>query len=65
MEEADPEISEAIDYARWYGSGAGSLERLLADVDGEAGGRAGRGRRSGAALELPVRHPRRAGRWRP
>jgi RHH-type transcriptional regulator, proline utilization regulon repressor / proline dehydrogenase / delta 1-pyrroline-5-carboxylate dehydrogenase len=36
VDEADPEISEAIDYARWYGAGAGSLERLLADVDGEA-----------------------------
>ena len=35
VEEADPEISEGIDYARWYGSGTGSFERLLADVDGE------------------------------
>ena len=36
LEEADPEISEGIDYARWYGVGGGSLERLLADIDGEA-----------------------------
>ncbi len=36
VDEADPEISEGIDYARWYGTGPGSLERLLADVDGEA-----------------------------
>jgi RHH-type transcriptional regulator, proline utilization regulon repressor / proline dehydrogenase / delta 1-pyrroline-5-carboxylate dehydrogenase len=36
VDEADPEISEGVDYARWYGAGVGSLERLLAEVDGEA-----------------------------
>jgi RHH-type transcriptional regulator, proline utilization regulon repressor / proline dehydrogenase / delta 1-pyrroline-5-carboxylate dehydrogenase len=36
LDEGDPEVSEAVDYARWYATGSGSLERLLADVDGEA-----------------------------
>ena len=36
LEEGDPEVSEGVDYARWYATGAGSLERLLAEVDGEA-----------------------------
>jgi RHH-type proline utilization regulon transcriptional repressor/proline dehydrogenase/delta 1-pyrroline-5-carboxylate dehydrogenase len=35
LEEADPEVSEGVDYARWYGGGGGSLERLLGEVDGE------------------------------
>jgi RHH-type proline utilization regulon transcriptional repressor/proline dehydrogenase/delta 1-pyrroline-5-carboxylate dehydrogenase len=33
FEEADPEVSEAVDYARWYASGKGSLGRLLASLD--------------------------------
>jgi RHH-type proline utilization regulon transcriptional repressor/proline dehydrogenase/delta 1-pyrroline-5-carboxylate dehydrogenase len=33
FEEADPEVSEAVDYARWYGTGPGSLERLTASLD--------------------------------
>jgi RHH-type proline utilization regulon transcriptional repressor/proline dehydrogenase/delta 1-pyrroline-5-carboxylate dehydrogenase len=33
LEEADPEVSEAVDYARWYARGGGSLERLVADLD--------------------------------
>ena len=35
LDEADPEVSEGVDYARWYGAGAGSLPRLLAETDGE------------------------------
>ncbi|HMK97664.1 MAG TPA: aldehyde dehydrogenase family protein, partial [Acidimicrobiales bacterium] len=36
FQEADPEVSEAVDFARWYAEGAGSLSSLLAEVDGEA-----------------------------
>jgi RHH-type transcriptional regulator, proline utilization regulon repressor / proline dehydrogenase / delta 1-pyrroline-5-carboxylate dehydrogenase len=36
LEEADPEVSEGVDYARWYGAGAGSLRQLLSEVGGEA-----------------------------
>ena len=69
LEEADPEISEGIDYARWYGVGGGSLERLLADIDGEAESEPLGCRRGGASLEFPVRHPcrrrpGRTGRWK-
>ena len=35
LDEADPEVSEGVDYARWYGDGAGSLATLLAETDGE------------------------------
>ena len=35
LEEADPEVSEAVDYARWYGNGGGSLGHLLSELDGE------------------------------
>ena len=35
LDEGDPEVSEGVDYARWYGAGAGSLPRLLAEADGE------------------------------
>jgi len=33
FEEADPEVSEGVDYARWYSAGPGSLGRLLASLD--------------------------------
>ena len=33
FEEADAEVSEAVDYARWYGAGAASLERLSGELD--------------------------------
>lgn len=33
FEEADPEVSEAIDYARWYAAGPGSLGKLIASFD--------------------------------
>ena len=33
LEEADPEVSEAVDYARWYGSGGGCLHFLLGELD--------------------------------
>ncbi|HMK96020.1 MAG TPA: bifunctional proline dehydrogenase/L-glutamate gamma-semialdehyde dehydrogenase, partial [Acidimicrobiales bacterium] len=36
FQEADPEVSEAVDFARWYAEGPGSLSSLLAEVDGEA-----------------------------
>ena len=35
FEEADPEVSEGVDYARWYGAGQGSLRHLLASLDVE------------------------------
>ncbi|MGH9105212.1 MAG: proline dehydrogenase family protein [Acidimicrobiales bacterium] len=35
FEEADPEVCEGVDYARWYGAGPGSLEHLLRELDGE------------------------------
>lgn len=39
FEEADPEVDEAVDHARWYGAGPGSLAQLLREVDGEVGSR--------------------------
>jgi RHH-type proline utilization regulon transcriptional repressor/proline dehydrogenase/delta 1-pyrroline-5-carboxylate dehydrogenase len=33
FEEADPEVSEGVDYARWYAAGAGSLGWLVASLD--------------------------------
>ncbi len=35
FEEADPEVSEAVDFARWYAEGPGSLSALLAELDCE------------------------------
>ena len=35
FEEADPEVSEAVDFARWYAEGAGSLSSLFAELDCE------------------------------
>jgi len=35
VEEADPEVSEAVDFARWYAEGSGSLSSLLAELDCE------------------------------
>jgi len=35
FEEADPEVSEAVDFARWYADGTGSLSSLLAELDCE------------------------------
>ncbi len=34
FEEGDAEVDEAIDYARWYCAGAGSLAHLLGELDG-------------------------------
>ena len=33
FDEADPEVDEAVDFARWYGTGAGSLGQLLGELD--------------------------------
>ena len=35
FEEADPEVSEAVDLPRWYAEGTGSLSSLLAELDCE------------------------------
>jgi RHH-type proline utilization regulon transcriptional repressor/proline dehydrogenase/delta 1-pyrroline-5-carboxylate dehydrogenase len=35
FEEADPEVSEAVDFARWYAEGTGSLSSLFAELDCE------------------------------
>ena len=35
FQEADPEVSEAVDYARWYAEGAGSLSSLFEQADGQ------------------------------
>ncbi len=34
LEEADADVDEAVDHARWYAAGAGSLGVLLAELDG-------------------------------
>ena len=57
--EADPEVSEAIDFARYYGDRAADARRAVP---------APRSRRRRLALELPVRHPgrrRASARWPP
>ena len=60
--EGDPEVSEAIDFARYYASGIDRLVDRGADRSGLAV-RARRRRRGRLAVELPVRHSgrRRAG----
>ena len=56
VREGDPEVSEAIDFARWAAAScASTLDELAAGVDG----RAARRRRRRRAVELPVRDPGR------
>ena len=52
--EGDPEVSEAIDFARYYADDG----RRLAGIDGAPTGSARHGPRR-LTVELPVRHPRR------
>jgi RHH-type proline utilization regulon transcriptional repressor/proline dehydrogenase/delta 1-pyrroline-5-carboxylate dehydrogenase len=35
FEEADPEVCEGVDYARWYGAGPGSFGTLVGQLDGQ------------------------------
>ena len=64
--EGDPEVSEAIDFAKYYGSvGLDVLEQQRAEGAALSSAWC---RRRRLTVELPVRHPcgRRAGRaWRP
>ncbi len=54
VREGDPEVSEAIDMARWAAASTRTLDELAAD--GVACDPLGAGAR-GRAVELPVRHP--------